>query len=665
MTFLKCSLKQCLLAAFSFPLLLQAQDLPEFYLQKLDQEKENIVSAEADEELSAHYTYLLKHPINLNKATDEQLEHSRLFNPIQINALIQHKKVHGDLVSVYELESIPGFEPSFIESILPLISVEEKNFEVFRRVSSIDIGYRQILEQQKGSENDSSGRGFTGSPFQCTLKFKSIDQKLSYGLVAEKDAGEGLFNKYEPYGFDYYSGFVKLNGKGLSKQLIVGDYESSFGQGLISWHGFSFRKSSDVTELGKPEAGIKEHLRTDEVHFLRGLAYSIGSRHFRADFFVSSRLKDGITGSNQTLSSFQTTGLHRTISELSHRNAFNEKIAGTHIQSSFSHFTCGLTAISQNLSLSYAPSPASSNLFASKGNTFYNIGADYSWLFRNFALSGELACAGDGLSTIHNLLLALDKDLALALSYRNYSSGFSSIDGSAYGSGTGGNNETGFTCGLKINITPKLVLNAYVDVFRFPWLRYGFNQPSAGKEYSLRLQYLANRKTELGLLLRLQSEDQITMKTANEKALEKVLKSHLRLHLLYKLAENISCRSQIDIQYNSASDKGYLMFEELSCSFYRQYYSIIFRYTLFDTDSYDSRIYANERQVPMLFSISQYADQGSAVYFLFKIRLRKNITIWSRFSHVHYNNKAFISSGLTEIEGNTKNEIALEIKYSF
>lgn len=58
--------------------------------------------------LTENWTYYKSHPLNLNKAKREELADLQLLSDIQINNLLKHREKNGNLISIYELQSIDG-----------------------------------------------------------------------------------------------------------------------------------------------------------------------------------------------------------------------------------------------------------------------------------------------------------------------------------------------------------------------------------------------------------------------------------------------------------------------------------------------------------------------------------------------------------------------------
>jgi hypothetical protein len=87
-----------------------------------------------------------------------------------------------------------------------------------------------------------------------------------------------------------------------------------------------------------------------------------------------------------------------------------------------------------------------------------------------------------------------------------------------------------------------------------------------------------------------------------------------------------------------------------------------FRYALFGTDGYDSRIYTYENDVLYAFSIPSFFGDGQRIYLMAKWKLTGRVNFWFRLARTTYFNKTTISSGADEIIGRYKTEVKAEVK---
>ena len=89
-------------------------------------------------------------------------------------------------------------------------------------------------------------------------------------------------------------------------------------------------------------------------------------------------------------------------------------------------------------------------------------------------------------------------------------------------------------------------------------------------------------------------------------------------------------------------------------------FSLTFRYAIFGTQDYDSRVYAYESDVLYSFSVPAFYGKGMRVYLLGKWKPFKNFTLYARIGSTIYRDRDEISSGLTLIEGNHKTDLKVE-----
>ena len=100
-------------------------------------------------------------PINLNTATREELRSLLLLNENQITTLLNHRQANGDLLSVYELQSIEGYDLRTINAHSALRERAEQRGQqlagatLWQRIAREDnnalyLRYERVLQQRQG-----------------------------------------------------------------------------------------------------------------------------------------------------------------------------------------------------------------------------------------------------------------------------------------------------------------------------------------------------------------------------------------------------------------------------------------------------------------------------------------------------------------------------------
>ena len=89
------------------------------------------------------------------------------------------------------------------------------------------------------------------------------------------------------------------------------------------------------------------------------------------------------------------------------------------------------------------------------------------------------------------------------------------------------------------------------------------------------------------------------------------------------------------------------------------------RLQYFETDGYDSRLYAYEDDVLYSYSIPVFYDKGYRYYINIKYDINRSLSVWGRFAQSVFPDKNIIGSGLDVINGHKKTEVTLQAIYDF
>ena len=112
-----------------------------------------------------------------------------------------------------------------------------------------------------------------GSPLKILTKYKFRAGNFSGGLTLEKDQGE-KFICPGTICTDFFSANIAYTGKGLVRNVILGDYSARFGQGTNINTGISTGLSMTSQGYMSATNEIKPYTSTDENIFFRGISHS-------------------------------------------------------------------------------------------------------------------------------------------------------------------------------------------------------------------------------------------------------------------------------------------------------------------------------------------------------------------------------------------------------
>jgi hypothetical protein len=116
---------------------------------------------------------------------------------------------------------------------------------------------------------------------------------------------------------------------------------------------------------------------------------------------------------------------------------------------------------------------------------------------------------------------------------------------------------------------------------------------------------------------------------------------------------------------NRETELGYMVLHDIVYQPLSKPVSFSFRYALFDTDGFNTRIYAYENDVLYSFSIPAYSEKGSRTYLTVKYNLTRKIDLWFRYAQFFYANRNSTGTGLTEVEGPIRSDFRIQARISF
>jgi hypothetical protein len=254
------------------------------------------------------------------------------------------------------------------------------------------------------------------------------------------------------------------------------------------------------------------------------------------------------------------------------------------------------------------------------------------------------------------------------LLYRNYSYDYQTFYNAGFSEGSNTQNEKGLYTGLKIKLNSVWSLNAYADVFQFPWMKYLVDAPSKGHEFLFQPSYKPNKIFEVYARFRQQLRQKNSRELNNTVTeIEDVLQRNYRLNLSYTINEFFTLKSRVEyitIQRESSTfEKGMLISQDFIYRPKSAPFDLALRYALFDTDSYDTRLYSFESNALYAFSVPAYYYQGSRAYFLIRYSFLNHFDLWIRYGVFIYNNRTTISSGSEAIQGNRKSDFIIQLRW--
>lgn len=653
------------------------------YIEELAEETED---TEALETLYAELSDRTQNPFDLNRVTREELRKLPFLSDRQIESVVSYREKQGEFVSIYELKNITELDFQAISLILPFVYVGEASVNnlpitvdnlLKRGNNELIVRYEQSFQQKKGYryQPDSilaqyPNRKYLGEPFYHSLQYAyTFDERIQWGVVAEKDAGEPFWNKHHK-GYDYYSGHLLLKDRGRLKTLALGDYKISFGQGLVVSNDFMPGRSALVTQAERRNNGFRRHFSTNETDFFRGAAATVAWDRVETSLFYSFRKMDAKVDSGG-FTTLKTDGLHRTVGDWEKRRTVSMQSFGGNVRYVTSDLCLGITALGYTFgSDRMQPEEHPYNHFYFRGKWNMNVSVDYMIRNRAVKFYGETALSRNGaLATLNGLQLTPVSYISFLLLHRYYDKRYQSYYGSAFGQNSTVQNEQGIYAGLQLTPFPYWKLSMYADVFRFPWLKYGVDAPSSGKEYMLQTDYTSGKNLSAYIRYRYRQKEKNVTEDERGYVVLPYEQQRLRFQLSYRFSPFVQSRTSIDgVLYSEGeedNDKGIMIAQSIGWKPLKLPLQGDFYLAWFHTDDYNTRISSYERNLLYSFYMPSFYGKGIRLAATFRWDIINRLSLSFKIGHTHYSDRDLIGSGLEEIEGKRKTDFNGNVRWKF
>lgn len=638
------------------------------------------------EELYENLIQLLAAPLNLNTASVEDIRFMKILSEAQINKLNEYRIENGPLLSVYELQSVPDFDLPTIYKLVPFVTVTDSgtaiNLSLLKRIKTESenyflMRYERTLQSKKGfTDEPGVSSRFKGSPDKFYVRFRtSRPGDFSMGFTAEKDAGEEI--RWAPdsryYGADYLSGHLQIQNKGRIKNLIVGDFQGQFGQGIMLGGMFGSGKGSEtITAARRSNIGLVPYTSVNEAGAMRGIGATIrASEEIFVTGFYSSMKKDASfdnLGEEEIISSFQFSGLHRNEKELEVRKSSGEKNFGAVVQYNYRALDAGIMFNRIDFDVPVHRKPSAYNQFIFQGKTNHNVGIYANYTLENLTLFAEIVRSlNGGYGVTGGILATVAPKLDAAVLFRKYDRNFYTFYSSGFGESSNAQNETGIYWGWKYTFNRRYGLSGYADFFRFPWLRFRAYAPSTGYEWLLRFSWDPSRKVKVFLQVREESKIRnVDGELVNQYQTSIGKKNNYWVSFDYSPHAMLRLKSRAQFSSYAIANKtteGFALMQDLVVDFGKL--KITTRYGLFETADYDNRQYVYENDVWLAYSMPAYAGSGVRKIVIMHYKINKHFGIWLRYAHMRYRNQEGIGTAVDRIEGNVKNDFKAQLVIRF
>ena len=632
------------------------------------------------EEMMERLEELHHHPFNINTAKRDELLQIPFLSEAQADSILKYRAQKHLLRSLGELQWINGF-PYATRCRLSLFAYAGDTIEApipfwpqfykgkHEIVSRLDVPlYKRAGDQNYSKEELQNNPNliYLGNRLANTTRYRyRWRQDIAYGLTFQKDAGEP-FAKEKNYPYDYTSLYFYFRPQRENYALWIGDYNLHFGQGILFGHSF-FNSPLQIIENGTfPRSRIRPHTSSDEINYFRGAAamFKLG-QYTQLSVFASFRQLDGRM-EGDTLTSFQTSGLHRTRRELQRRDVISNGVVGSHVAYKRERGHVGATLYGSFYNKTIYPALRDYNRYYLRGKSAGGLSADYSLRSRRLTLYGETAIDKDfNIATTNTLSFAFSNNLSMLLQERSFSNRFVSPFGNTLQENTRIKNEHALLLGTIFQPFNKTRVTAYAEYFYHPQPTFRTDLPSHGMQVYLQAKYTVNSRWSFSLRYKMKTEEQNV--SGYDKFMQYVGTHRTRFTSYYNSPRfnlNLSGDFTAVTRQTSATTMGWMLSSRCRMLLGSKFSVHCFG-SVFFTDDYASRLYAYEPQLQYAASFPTFAYHGARLAGMLQWKFHKNAYAAMRYGWLHYFNRDHISSGIQEIASSSKNDLSLQLGWKF
>ncbi len=630
-------------------------------------------------------------PLNINQASYQKIAALQILTKQQLRALWQHIQIQGPLLSVYELQSIPYFDLETIQIFLPFIKIPTIDYHFSQHAwhqrmvgknSTLQVCYDHIFERARGyqlAKHKNSTHYFLGSPDKLSVKFHLYNpHDFSIGFSGRKNDGEKIFwypaKRY--YGYANSTFHMGVYEKKYLKTLVLGDYQVSYGQGLIHYGGFSLNKSTEAIRVIRTNNfGLKPQKNANRDYTLRGIGTTFRKDHWEMTTYYGCQYLDGAIQQNQKTSQNATFLDHyKTPARIQNKATIKEQVIGSILMyhNSIKKYNFGYSALYQWYPVYIQPKEYLYNRYHFRGKENYNHGLFYQFFWDNLHFFGEVGISkSKGKGLLAGIVTSIWPTLEGTVLLHHYDKNFHNLYGKAFGVNTHNQNEIGIYTGIQWHITKQCIVNAYYDFYYFPWYKYGVDKRlTYSNDGRIHTKYLFSRQVFTTLQYRLKTKAK-NLPSKNKKISQQASIAYQKNHTLFwqlQYALLAHWHGKIQAQYTQYHfDRqyqwGYALVKDFSHK--KRKLKIGSRVAFFNTQGYNTRLYFYEPYAPGPPGF--YRDKGFHYFLYGKYALMPSCKLTCKIGQIRYIGYSPLQAKKTldHISGNTKTNIILQLHYRF
>ena len=557
-------------------------------------------------------------PIDLNNTSDEELSQLYFLSPQQIDDILAYAGRHP-FESLYELRLIPSLAEYEIRDLLPFVQIRNHKLEIINQKLYPREVFAHATHEIITRVDARNIEGVAGTdPMYVQGRYRfDYQRKVTFGAQLRRPVG-GIAKDLQ------YGAYLQLRDITPHLHTVVGgNFQASFGQGLVLAPVFHSGKTSYVSSVGMQQQGLR---------------------------YYSSVDGEGLHGAGATIRHAFSSQTRLDASALYSMRRANDStwhhLIGANLTLRHKRLEVQLTAIENLWSDSIHPyRNAKYNRHYFRGRNQAVIGASFRYNHGWFDLFGEVATAQNGrwgLGALIGSRFYPTQGVSLVALYRYYSPYFDNALGYAFSETSRINDENGGYLGFEITRWRNWRLSGYGDVFYFSGYKYGLGDAvkTLGYDAMAELQY-SRHAWRLSWRLRARQKGDATYSTRAQFDWAQgswSLRTTAEANLVPSNQSTISsfseaAHSTIPYGVSLAQD---IAFDLTPYTVHHTPLSLRFRLQGFDAREWANRIYTYEHDVLYAFSIPATYGLGGRAYLCLRWQIISQLALYFRVSETIY-----------------------------
>ena len=580
-------------------------------------------------------------PIDLNHTSDEELSLLHFLSPQQIDEILAYADKHP-FESLYELRMIQSLADYEIRDLLPFVTLTTNPLNS----NPLNSNPRHELIARVDARNIESNEAKDPIYFQTRYRF-DMQRRITAGVQLRRPVG-GEAKDLQ------YGAYIQLRDIAPHLHTVVaGNFQASFGQGLVFAPVFRTGKSSYVTSVGQQSNGLRYYSSVDGEG-LHGAGATLRwewNKITRLDvsaLYSMKRYNDSVwhhlVGANITFRHKQLE-LQLTAAE----NIWSDSIHPYRNAKYNRHYFRGRNQAVAGASIRYHH--AWFDAFAEFATT-ENYQRFDDPLISNPLISNPLISPHWGFGTIVGCRFYPTSGVSLIALYRYYSPYFDNPLGYAFSETSRLNDENGGYLGFEITRWHNWRLFGYGDVFYFSGYKYGLGDATKtlGYDALTEVQYhskmtndnwqMTNDQWWLSWRIRVRRKGDPTAYSTrlqwNTEGIGWSFRLTADANLVSKPLISNPLNSNPSITYGVSIAQDFLFdFSRLSVP-HQVPVSLQLRLQGFNVENWDNRIYCYEHDVLYAFSIPATYGIGCRAYLCLKWQIIPQLALYFKASETIY-----------------------------